>query len=184
MVSSATQVAVPPPLVALLADVNAFRSWYEEVLPRVYRYLYARTGGDGPIAEELTQATMIAAVRGAAGFDGRAAPTTWVLAIARHQLVDHYRRTAREHRRQARLVAAYADPAEAAWHRSTTRAAISEVLLQLSPDQRAALVCRYLDGLSVADTAAALGRSLSATEALLMRAKAAFRSAYPGSAND
>ena len=39
---------------------------------------------------------------------------------------------------------------------------------------------RYLDGLPVPEVAHTLGRTLHATEALLMRAKRAFRQAYEG----
>jgi len=43
---------------------------------------------------------------------------------------------------------------------------------------RAALTLRYLDGLPVPQVAAVLGRSTTATEALLVRARAAFRRSY------
>lgn len=43
---------------------------------------------------------------------------------------------------------------------------------------RAALTLRYLDGLAVAQVAEHLGRGVHATEALLVRARAAFRRAY------
>jgi RNA polymerase sigma-70 factor (ECF subfamily) len=39
-------------------------------------------------------------------------------------------------------------------------------------------VLRYLDGLSVPEVAEALGRTVHATEALLVRARAAFRRVY------
>jgi RNA polymerase sigma-70 factor (ECF subfamily) len=41
-----------------------------------------------------------------------------------------------------------------------------------------ALTLRYLDGLPVRDVAAYLGRTEHATEALLVRARAAFRRTY------
>ena len=44
--------------------------------------------------------------------------------------------------------------------------------------QRAALTLRYLDGLPVAEVAACLGRSVHATETLLVRARAALRKVY------
>ena len=52
------------------------------------------------------------------------------------------------------------------------------VLAQLAPHHRVALTLRYLDGLSVPEVAAELERTLHATEALLVRARAAFRRAY------
>ena len=45
---------------------------------------------------------------------------------------------------------------------------------------RLALTLRYLDGLSIPEMARELGRSRHATEALVVRARAAFRNAYEG----
>ncbi len=58
------------------------------------------------------------------------------------------------------------------------RAHAHAVLAELGPHQRAALTLRYLDGLAVPDVAAHLGRTLHATEALLVRARHAFRTRY------
>jgi RNA polymerase sigma-70 factor, ECF subfamily len=49
---------------------------------------------------------------------------------------------------------------------------------RLPGPQRAALTLRYLDGLPVAEVAACLGRSVHATETLLVRARAALRQVY------
>ena len=46
------------------------------------------------------------------------------------------------------------------------------------PHHRAALTLRYADGLPVPDVAECLGRTVHATEALLVRARRAFRSRY------
>jgi RNA polymerase sigma-70 factor (ECF subfamily) len=53
--------------------------------------------------------------------------------------------------------------------------AAKDVLEQLAPTHRAVLTLRYIDDLPVGDVAAAIGRTVHATEALLTRAKAAFR---------
>jgi RNA polymerase sigma-70 factor, ECF subfamily len=49
---------------------------------------------------------------------------------------------------------------------------------RLGLHHRAALALRYLDGLPVPDVAAHLGRTRHATEALLVRARIAFRRLY------
>ncbi len=60
-----------------------------------------------------------------------------------------------------------------------------EVLAELGAHHRAALTLRYLDGLPVAEVAEHLGRTLHATEALLVRARRAFRVRYAeGSCDD
>ena len=48
----------------------------------------------------------------------------------------------------------------------------------LSPPHRAALTLRYLDDLPVPEVADFLERTVHATEALLVRARSAFRRAY------
>ncbi len=51
-------------------------------------------------------------------------------------------------------------------------------LVRLSVTQRSALTLRYLDGLSVPEVAEHIGRSVHATETLLVRARAALRRVY------
>src|SRR5262245_11486853 len=67
-----------------------FARWYDRTMPRVFSYLVSRTS-DGGLAEELTQQTFVAAVEQRWRFDGRADGVTWLCAIARHKLADHFR---------------------------------------------------------------------------------------------
>ena len=65
---------------------------YDEHVWRVYGFLAYRLG-DRDTAEDLTQATFERALRAWSRFDPRrASETTWLLAIARNLLIDHYRR--------------------------------------------------------------------------------------------
>ena len=56
--------------------------------------------------------------------------------------------------------------------------AARDALERLGAHHRSALTLRYLDGLSVPEVAAVLERTVHATEALLVRAKRAFREVY------
>ena len=102
--------------------------------------------------------------------------TAWLIGIARHKLVDHWRRTERE----ARRVHAVADDPTVAdasgedpWDVHVDVLAARDTLEQLGAHHRSALTLRYLDGLPVADVADVLGRTVDATEALLVRARRA-----------
>jgi RNA polymerase sigma-70 factor (ECF subfamily) len=64
------------------------------------------------------------------------------------------------------------------WDAHLDAARARQVLGGLTGHHRAALTLRYLDGLPVAEVADHLGRTLHATEALLVRARQAFRQAY------
>lgn len=164
-------------LTDLVRDEAAFREWYDRTLPRVYRYLLARCDGDESLAEELTQQTFIEAIRHHRQFEGRSDVVTWLCAIGRRKLVDHFRRTQREEGKSIRLI----EPFEGA-HGPVleTRGAVQAVLSQLPHDQRLALIYRYVDGLMVSEIAQLFRRSESAAESLLSRARQAFRVAYRG----
>lgn len=164
----------------VFASEDEFRAFYERTLPRIYGYLVHRCDGDASVAEELTQQTFIDAVRQRHAFDGRADPLTWLTAIARHKLADHYRRRGNEERRRLRLVVKEiaADNEGRAWSRIDEREAIMRALASLATLQRAVLVLHYADGLSVREISGELGKSESSIESLMTRARDAFRRSY------
>jgi RNA polymerase sigma-70 factor (ECF subfamily) len=164
-------------LARIVADEDRFRAWYDATLPRVYRYLLARCG-DEALAEELTQQTFVAALRNRRRFDGRSDVVTWLCAIGRNRLVDHYRRRGREDRRHGRLVEVQRTRSDVPWRAVETRDAVETALAALPDDERLALLFRHLDGLSVREVAGLIGRSEKATESLLARARERFRRAY------
>ena len=145
---------------------------YDEALPQVYGYLLSRCG-QRALAEDLTAETFLAAVDTVR----RDQPVTvgWLIGVARHKLVDHWRARAREERGLA-LVPPEPEPPweDCVLDVVTARAALD----RLGPHHRLALTLRYLDGLPVPEVARLLDRTLHATEALLVRARAAFRRAY------
>jgi RNA polymerase sigma-70 factor (ECF subfamily) len=155
-----------------------FLRLYDSALPYVYGYLLARCGRP-VLAEELTAETMLAAVDAVTHAPPHSLSTAWLLGIARHKLVDYWRRLGREER-SLRTIAAQANDtqAEDPWdvHLDSLRARAT--LETLAPQHRAVLTLRYLDDLPVADVADILDRTIHATEALLVRARTAFRRAY------
>ncbi|MCU1455905.1 MAG: sigma-70 family polymerase sigma factor [Acidimicrobiales bacterium] len=155
---------------------HALLALYDRALPQVYGYLLRRCGG-AALAEDLTADTFLAAVHAIDRDRVDAVSVAWLIGIARHKLVDHWRRQAREERR-LRLAANEPSPPDDPWAEVLDRARAAGVLAAIGAQHRAALVLRYVDGLPVADVAAHLGRTLAATEALLTRAKSAFRTAY------
>ena len=149
---------------------------YSVALPQVYGYLLPRCGSVA-VAEDLTAETFTAAV--AAVRTGQVGDVTvaWLVAVARHKLVDHWRRVARERRGLAAVERAH-EEAEDPWDEVLDLQAAHAALVRLSVPQRLALTLRYLDGLPVREVAEHLGRSVHATETLLVRARAALRRVY------
>jgi RNA polymerase sigma-70 factor, ECF subfamily len=163
---SAAEGAARSPILAL----------YDDALDQVYGYLVARCGRT--VAEDLTAETFLAAVDAARAGRGTVIGVPWIMGVARHKLVDHWRRLEREDRRLRLLAApdvtALTDP----WDAELDAVRARDTLGRLGVANRAALTLRYLDDLPVPEVAALLGRTVHATEALLVRARIAFRRAY------
>jgi RNA polymerase sigma-70 factor (ECF subfamily) len=166
MEGAAQQPAASDPVLAI----------YRVALPQVYGYLLPRCGS-ASLAEDLVSETFLAAVNASRRGSLSEVNVAWLVSVARHKLVDHWRRLQREQRSLAIAEAADAhvdDP----WDEWLDADAAYSALARLPIPQRAALTLRYLDGLPVAIVAEHLGRSLHATETLLARSRAALRRQY------
>jgi len=185
MTASATVIEGLNELRDALASDDAFEAWYGRTAPRVRAYLHTRCGDDAVLAEELLQETVIAAIDRRSRFDGRSDVVAWMCGIARHKLADHFRRLEREERRRIQL-----EIREIEFERTDRgveldeRTAIVDAIASLPAAQRAVLIFAVLDDRPIAEVARLIGRSRSATESLLHRARVAFKTAYRGEALD
>ena len=167
---------------------RALLELYDEALPDVYGY-FVRRCSDRSTAEDLTSETFLAAMDAARKWgersDGESAGSPpsitvpWLIGVARHKLADHYRR---RHDRFSVPVAELPEPVEPVdhWDVELDRIVAESVLARLGEQHRTVLSLRYLDDCSVPECAELIGRTVHATEALLVRARRAFRSHYPG----
>jgi len=149
---------------------------YDRALPIVYGYMLSRCGRVA-VAEDLTTETFLAAADAVGRQPASPVSVPWIMGVARHKLVDHWRRQGREER-SLRAVAEDLAPMEDAWDVRLDVLRARDTLERLAPHHRAVLTLRYLDDLPVATVADLLNRSVHATEALLVRARVAFRKAY------
>src|SRR5205809_8084673 len=81
---------------------------YRVALPRVYGYLLPRCGS-AALAEDLTSETFLAAVDASRHGARTEVSTAWLVGVARHKLVDHWRPLERAHRSLAAARAAAVD---------------------------------------------------------------------------
>lgn len=152
---------------------------YDTALPQVYGYLLRRCGSE-TLAEDLTSETFLAAVDAVRRDAVPKLTVAWLVGVARHKLVDHWRRSERESRTLAVVDAGPGGAADGLddWDAELERILAEETLADLGAHHRAALTLRYLDGLAVPEVASHLGRTVGATEVLLVRARRAFRDRY------
>lgn len=157
-------------------DARAFRELVTEQTPRLLR-LALRLLGNQADAEEVVQETLLKIWTKAALWDAtRGQPDTWIYTICTNLCLDRLRRP--------KTTVPWAedfdppDPAPAADVDLETQARDRKVAAAIAalPDrQRAAVVLTYQEGLSNAAVAAQLGVSVSALEALLVRARRSLR---------
>ena len=158
---------------AQAGDTEAFGQLYDRYVDVVHRYAYARLG-DRTLAEDVTSETFLRALRriGSVSYRGRDVGA-WFVTIARNLVLDHLK----SGRNRYEVVSG--DPLDT--DRSTEgpepavlRRLSAEELLrcvrQLPPDQQECVVLRFLQGLSVAETATVMRRNAGAVKALQHRA--------------
>lgn len=155
-------------------DAGTFPDFVERTLPRIYGYFLRRCGGIATVAEDLTQETFLAAVGELRRRVTVEAPLPWLYGIARHKLLDHYRRRGR----RLDVLVPWRDGVEGGAVRpppdlgpEDDYVRLVAALARLPAGQRAVVALRHLDGLSVPETAAAVGKSVHAVESLLARGR-------------
>jgi RNA polymerase sigma-70 factor (ECF subfamily) len=150
---------------------------YDGALPQVFGYLASRCGSDS-VAEDLTSETFLAAADATRRGTVPDLTVAWLIGVARHKLVDHWRRREREDRAFRAVSDPGGEPERDDWDVRFDAMVAHQVLAGLGAHHRSALTLRYLDDLPVREVADHLGRTVGATEVLLVRARAAFRASY------
>jgi RNA polymerase sigma-70 factor (ECF subfamily) len=160
-------------------DVEAHAEIYGRYRRTVWGFLWNKTQS-AELADDLTQDTFVRAIKGIGRFSWQGKdPGAWLMTIARNLLMDHFKSA---HQRYSiavgdfpeygfvlRDTAIEGDP-EAAALDAIRNKDLLDALQNLTHDQRQCVSHRYLEQLSVAETAAAMGREEGAIKALTYRA--------------
>jgi RNA polymerase sigma-70 factor (ECF subfamily) len=175
--SSAEDVAVASRLIALVelarsGDKEAFGQLYDHYQPSVYRFLYYRVGSM-TLAEDLTAETFFRALRSMHSFRWQGKDFgAWLMTIARNLTADHFKagRTRLEQTTEdMQTLDTTSEGPEIEVLSSLTNESLLRALGELPTEQRECLIMRFLQGLSIAETAEILGRSSGAVKQLQLR---------------
>ena len=174
----------------LAGDAAGFEQFFGDYFPKLYRFALARLE-DADAAEEVAQATLVAAVRKLHTYKGDAAMFTWLCAICRREILAWHERTGR--RRAAvplvedqpdvraaldALATSLSEDPEHATRRQEISRLVHVTLDHLPGRYGDALEWRYIEDLPVGEIARRLGLGYKATESLLSRARQAFRNGF------
>ncbi|KRF37155.1 sigma-70 family RNA polymerase sigma factor [Nocardioides sp. Soil805] len=153
-------------------DTEAFGLLYDHYQPAVYRFLYYRTRSV-TLAEDLTSETFFRALRSMNNFRWQGRDLgAWLMTIARNLTTDHFKagRTRLELTTEDMSLHDDAtDGPEDAVLESLTNEILLEALAELPTEQRECIIMRFLQGMSIAETALALERSEGAVKQLQLR---------------
>jgi RNA polymerase sigma-70 factor (ECF subfamily) len=160
---------------AQAGDGEAFGQLYDRYVDVVHRYIAYRVTNHA-LVEDLTSETFLKALRRISSFSWQGRDFgAWLVTIARNLIADHFKSS------RYKLERSTADLIEAGAERSSegpehevlvgiTNAALLDAVKQLGPEQQECIVLRFLQGMSVAETAAILGKNDNAVKALQYRA--------------
>jgi RNA polymerase sigma-70 factor (ECF subfamily) len=153
-------------------DSEAFGLLYDHYNASVYRFIYYRVGSVA-LAEDLMSETFFRALRSMSSFRWQGKDFgAWLMTIARNLTADHYKsgRTRLEYTTED--MGAHDAPTEGPEHAvmaSLTNESLLAALGELPAEQQECLIMRFLQGLSIAETAKVLGRSDGAVKQLQLR---------------
>ena len=162
----------------LQGDSRGFAEIVRTHHARVYGFLYQmmRHRHD---AEDMTQQTFIKAYHNLARFDPRRPLINWLLTIARHGAINHFRDTKRWSEIPADVIGGEPSPAVAAERRERAENLWDRARAILSPREFEVLWLRFGEELSTEETANVVGLTQTHVKVLVFRARQALLKGEP-----
>jgi len=157
---------------AKAGDREAFGLLYQHLAPKVYSYFYHHLAGQSALAEDLAEDVFLNVLRRLESYTDHGLPfSAWIFRVAHNRLVDHFR--SQQRRPQVPLDSA-GEAADLLPERELQRVVDRQTLMaaldKLTPSQRNVIVLRFLQHLSLSETAAALDRTEDGVKKLQQRA--------------
>jgi RNA polymerase sigma-70 factor (ECF subfamily) len=161
---------------AQAGDAWAFGRLFDHFHLPVYRFVASRVRRRSD-AEDLTQLVFVKALEALPRYESRGIPFGgWLFRLARNAIIDQIR-TRRDHLPLVTALTRETDDsgpeARAALKDDLDR--VAQALTELTDDQREVIELRFFAGLSVLETAVAMGRQEGTVRGLQFRAIAALR---------
>ncbi|MCU1367101.1 MAG: polymerase subunit sigma-24 [Ilumatobacteraceae bacterium] len=155
---------------------DEFIAWYDATVRPASGYAARLCGPDRSKAEDLVQDAYLSLLRRSRSGALTEASVGLITTTIRNRFLDGIRSSKSEDRR-LRLVAVTDAPTDTG-RPVDDESSRTDPTAHLSERDRAALVLRYVDGLSVAEVAGELGLTVHAAESLLTRAKSRARGGH------
>ena len=164
-------------------DNGAFAGLYEAFHAKIYRYVYFKVS-DRVEAEDLTEEVFLRMLESINSFKWQGYPfSSWLFRIAHNRIIDHYRKKGR--RRTVELddagsvVGANTDDMDRNLEVGLSIEQVGVAMQRLTQLQKEVITLRFAGGLSIAETAEAMGKKDNAVKALQHAAIKKLRTILP-----
>lgn len=157
---------------AMVGEAEAFGLLYDYYLPKIYRFVLIKVGHREE-AEDLSHQVFLQAWQGIREYDDRGYPfSSWLYRIARNAIIDYYRKN--------KQLMSLDDPvslelAEESNLNDKIAASLDfertiAALKQLKPIEQEVIIMRFIEELSITETAAAVNKTEGAVKLIQHRA--------------
>lgn len=156
---------------AVRGDSSAFGLLYDHYHPKIYRFVMVKTSHREE-AEDLTHQVFLKAWQNIRRYKHLGFPfSSWLYKIARNQIADYYRT------RRVELRIEHIGPEHEALQAGDEHLAgileaerVRRAIVELKPEYQDVIIMRFIEDISIRETAAALERSEGAVKLLQHRA--------------
>jgi RNA polymerase sigma-70 factor (ECF subfamily) len=164
-------------------DAAAITAMYEENAPRLYRYFLPRVAGRSQQAEDLTEEVFVRVIERLEQYEDRGLPFgAWLFRIAHNLLIDHQRRLPKQPMIAIDECEELRGPADKQIQQVLDQHVIAIAMASVTRDQRNVIRLRFIEGLTIVQTATALGKTEESVKKLQARGLMAMRRIIEGSA--
>lgn len=147
-----------------------FKKLYDTYLPKIYRFIYMRVGQDEEVAEDLTSDVFLKALERMDELDNGKHPGAWLYTVARNRLKNYYRDNKKYVDVDAIAWTLEGEDGKATMEAMGDKHVLTQLLSQLSDENRKIVTMKYIEGWSFKDIGAVLEKSTGAVRVQAHRA--------------
>lgn len=154
-----------------MGEASAFGLLYDRYQPQIYRFIYLKVGHREE-AEDLTHQVFLKSWNSISGYKFQNFPfSSWLYRVARNQIIDHYRTKKDNFSIEIEEIIKFKiEGPEAGIDNSFDMATLVKALNQLGVQQQDVIILRFVEDLSIKETASAMEKTETAVKLLQHRA--------------
>lgn len=160
-----------------------FREICEENFNYVYRFVFSRLAGNIETTKDIVQETFFAALKSFEKFKGKSSWPTWLCSIAKHKIIDYYRKEIDRINSDVELVyeieaQLYIKDFDDLIIKNEQKDTVIKALGKIQPKYKFSLILKYIEGYSIKDIGKILNITPKAADGILQRAKIIFKKEF------